>query len=575
MRTKYIILTLLSSLVFASCNYLDFDETNNLKTKEDMYKYFDTSKSMLTYVYSFMPQGCQWFATSGNNFTSDGLAMRDCASDDGEFGAVAANIQNTNNGNWSAIKTFDDSWSLYKGIRAANSFIAEIAQVDFTRYEHNGQYTNWMKQLKYFPYEARVLRAHYFFELARRYGDIAMPLEVLTEEEANTIGKTSFNDVIDFIVSECDEAIADNHLPDSYVNEPNAEIGRVTKGFAMAVKSKALLYAASKLHNPSMNTDLWKKSAKAALDIINTGLYSLDPKESANNLESKETVLMRINDNDASFELFNFPIRLTAGKRNSSQIPYSNFPSQNLVDAFETVNGYKVTLENTGWVSEDPEFDPQLPYDKRDKRFYRAILANGMKFQEKTIETFKGGADDGIVSEGGSPTGYFLRKYIQEGTLFTDGEETTNKHHWVIYRYAETLLTYAESMVNAFNDVNYTDETYKYSALWAINEVRKNVDMPAIPSSGKDEFLERLYNEWRVEFAFEDHRFWDVRRWKIADSTQRELYGVKIEKQPNGTFNFYKNQYETRYWRDAMYLYPIPQSELYKNGNLNPQNTGW
>ncbi|WP_148371415.1 RagB/SusD family nutrient uptake outer membrane protein [Bacteroides bouchesdurhonensis] len=574
MRTKYIILTLLSSLVFASCNYLDFDETNNLKTKEDMYKYFDTSKSMLTYVYSFMPQGCQWFATSGN-FTPDGLAMRDCASDDGEFGAVAANIQNTNNGNWSAIKTFDDSWSLYKGIRAANSFIAEIAQVDFTRYEHNAQYTNWMKQLKYFPYEAKVLRAHYFFELARRYGDIAMPLEVLTEEEANTIGKTSFNDVIDFIVSECDEAIADNHLPDSYVNEPNAEVGRVTKGFAMAVKSKALLYAASKLHNPSMNTDLWKKSAKAALDIINTGLYSLDPKESANNLESKETVLMRINDNDASFELFNFPIRFTAGKRNSSQIPYSNFPSQNLVDAFETVNGYKVTLENTGWVSEDPEFDPQLPYDKRDKRFYLAILANGMQFQEKTIETYKGGADDGIVSEGGSPTGYFLRKYIQEGTLFTDGQETSNKHHWVIYRYAETLLTYAESMVNAFNDVNYTDDTYKYSALWAINEVRKNAGMPAIPSSGKDEFLERLYNEWRVEFAFEDHRFWDVRRWKIADSTQRELYGVKIEKQPDGTFNFYKNLYETRNWRDAMYLYPIPQSELYKNANLNPQNTGW
>lgn len=133
-----------------------------------------------------------------------------------------------------------------------------------------------MKQLKYFPYEARVLRAHYFFELARRYGDIAMPLEVLTEEEANTIGKTPFSEVISFIVSECDDAA--NNLPDSYVNEPGAEIGRVTKGFAMAVKSKALLYAASKLHNPSMDTELWKKSAKAAIDIINTGLYSLDPR---------------------------------------------------------------------------------------------------------------------------------------------------------------------------------------------------------------------------------------------------------------------------------------------------------
>ena len=130
-----------------------------------------------------------------------------------------------------------------------------------------------------------------------------------------------------------------------------------------------------------------------------------------------------------------------------------------------------------------------------------------MSFKDYTIETFKGGADDGIVSQGGSPTGYFLRKYIQEATSFEPGKEAVSKHHWVIYRYAETLLTYAESMVNAFNDVNYTDETYKYSALWAINEVRKNADMPLIPSMGKDEFMERLYNEWRVEFAFEDHGF--------------------------------------------------------------------
>lgn len=571
MRTKYIILTILSSLVFASCNYLDFDETNNLKTKEDMYKYFNTSKSMLTYVYSFMPQGYSHFASSTLN--ADQLALRDCASDDGEFGAVADVIQNTNNGNWSSIKTYDDSWSLYKGIRAANSFIVDIAQVDFTRYEHQGSYKNWMKQLKYFPYEARVLRAHYFFELARRYGDIAMPLGVLTEEEANTIGKTPFAEVINFIVKECDEAAA--NLPDSYVTEPEAEVGRVTKGFAMAVKSKALLYAASKLHNPTMDAELWKKSAKAALDIINTGLYSLAPQESANNLESKEVVLMRINSETNAFELFNFPLRFTYGNRNSSIIPFSNFPSQNLVDAFETVTGYKVTLENTGWACEDPEFDPQEPYKNRDKRFYRTILANGMKFKENTIETFKGGADDGIVSQGGSPTGYFLRKYLQEETSFEPGKESANKHHWVIYRYAETLLTYAESMANAFNDINYTDETYKFSALWALNEVRNNAGIPELTSMGKDEFMERLYNEWRVEFAFEDHRFWDVRRWKIADATQRELYGVKIEKQADGKLNFYKNLYETRTWKDCMYLYPIPQSELYKNANLNPQNTGW
>ena len=358
----------------------------------------------------------------------------------------------------------------------------------------------------------------------------------------------------------------------------------------MAVKSKALLYAASKLHNPSMDTELWKKSAKAAIDIINTGLYSLDPQESANNLDSKEVVLMRINGDNSDFEMFNLPLRMTAGTRTSSLIPYSNYPSQNLVDAFETVNGYKVTLENTGWVCEDPAFDPQSPYENRDKRFYRAILANGMSFKDYTIETFKGGADDGIVSQGGSPTGYFLRKYIQEATSFEPGKEAVSKHHWVIYRYAETLLTYAESMVNAFNDVNYTDETYKYSALWAINEVRKNADMPLIPSMGKDEFMERLYNEWRVEFAFEDHRFFDVRRWKLYDNVTStgetgkprynqllNLYGVKVTGSadtPSYTFGLAETVNSRTFVNPKSYYFPIPANEVKRAPNLG-QNPGW
>ena len=565
MRSKLIIL-IMSSLSLVSCSFLDFDETNALKTKEDMYKYFNSTENMLTHVYSFMPQGF--------NFNSNAaMAMRDSGSDDAEFGAVGDEIQNFNNGNWSPIRTVDDSWNLYRAIRAANSFLVEIEEVDFSRYQHDGNYKNWMKKLENFPYEARVLRAYYFFELARRYGDIAMPLTVLTQEEANTIEKTAFADVIDYIVSECDDASA--NLPDSYENEPGSQVGRVTKGFAMAVKSKALLYAASELHNPTMNKELWKTAAKAALDIIETDLYSLDPEESANNLSSKENVLVRMNGDNATFELLNFPLRFTEGERGSHVIDYSNFPSQNLVDAFETINGYSVTLENTGWVTEDPEFDSQNPYANRDPRFSRAILANGMSFKESEIETFKGGADDRPVSQGGTPTGYFLRKYIQESTNFAPDRKVVNKHHWVIYRYAETLLTYAEAMVNAFDDPNYTDNTYKYSAMWAINEVRANAGMPAIVDTNKESFINRLQNEWRVEFAFEDHRFWDVRRWKIADTTQRELYGVKIQKDANGNLKFYKNLYETRKWRDAMYLYPIPQDELFKNTNLNPQNPGW
>ena len=563
MRTKYILMIILSSVSFFSCTYLDYDETNNLKTKEDMYKYFGSTESMLTHVYTFMPQD---FGVIEN-------AMRASASDDAEFGSTGAIVQIFNTGNWSPVKTTDTAWSLYKGVRAANSFIEEIAKVDFSRYENDASYKNWMKKLKNFPYEARVLRAHYFFELARRYGDIAMPLTVLDQNEASTFGKTKFADVINFIVSECSEAA--NNLPLNYENEPDKQVGRVTKGFAMAVKSKALLYAASKLHNPLMDVDAWKKSAKAAQDLIEIGVYSLDTQESANNIASKEVVLMRMNSENLNFENLNFPLRFTEGNRSSYVISESNYPSQNLVDAFETINGYSVTLEENGWISDDPNFNSQFPYDNRDPRFSRVVLANGMEFKESTIETFIGGKDDAVISQGGSPTGYFLKKYIQESTSFAPDHLVPNKHHWVIYRYAETLLTYAESMINAFNDPTYVDGTYKYSALWAINQVRANAGMPAITTTNKDEFMNRLYNEWRVEFAFEDHRFWDVRRWKIADKTQRELYGVKIETLPNGKLQFFRNLYETRTWKDCMYLYPIPQDELFKNTNLNPQNSGW
>lgn len=237
MKTYRIITTLLSAAVFVSCNYLDFDETNGLNTHDNIYKYFDNTKQMLTNVYSYIPQ----------DFGAVEEAMRDCASDDAEFGNTGGGVQDFNNGNWSALRTHDTAWSLYNGIRAANEFIASIADVDFSRFEYGPSYPNWERQLRYFPYEARMLRAFYFFELARRYGDIAMPTRVLTIEEANTIGKMSFDEVIGFIVAECDACAADGNLPNTYVGEPGNETGRITRGFALALKSKALLYAASEL----------------------------------------------------------------------------------------------------------------------------------------------------------------------------------------------------------------------------------------------------------------------------------------------------------------------------------------
>lgn len=560
MKLKYIIL-LACPFVLGACNFLDYDETSELKTKDNVYKYFASTKQVLTKVYSYLPQ----------DFGIIGGAMRDCASDDAEYGASGGIVQDFNTGNWSATNAIDDAWSLYEGIRAANSFLLELESVDFSRYQYNTSYEKQMKQLATFGPQARVLRATYFFELARRYGDIAMPLDVLNIEDDRTIGKTAFADVIQFIADECSKCAP--LLPESYNSTTfDGEVGRVSRGYALALKSKALLYAASELHNPSMDTEKWKLSVEAAWSLINSGLYNLDPNGVANNANSPEAVLVNRSNNSWAFELKNFPIRFTEGKRATPAT--GTFPSQNLVDAFETKGGYAVTLTSNGFQSEDPTFNPSAPYANRDPRFGRTILADGMEFKSGVIDVKKGGLDDLSVTDGGTSTGYFLKKYIQEATTFKEGEEAQFKHSWVIYRYAETLLTYAESMIHAFKDPNYKDNTYRKSALEALNEVRANVGMTAKHTNDMTEFIAMLRNEWRVEFAFEDHRFWDIRRWKIGANTQRELYGVKITEK-DASKSYSRFLYERRQWKQGMELYPIPQEKLFINTNLYPQNAGW
>lgn len=558
---KFIILVLsVCAFAFSSCNFLDYDETNNLKTEENVYKYFSSTKQVLTKVYSYLPYDFG---------TIDG-AMRDCASDDAEYAQTGGLVQDFNTGNWSANNVIDDAWNLYEGIRAANSFLKQLETVDFSRFEYNSSYKNEMEQLKTFGPQARILRATYFFELARRYGDIAMPLEVIDLDTDKTISKTPFNEVVKFIVKECDSCV--DSLPASYASTVYGnEVGRVTKGYAMALKSKALLYAASPLHNPSMDVEKWKESADAAHDLIESGLYQLDPNEVANNSSSKEAVLVIRQDNNSTFELNNFPIRFTEGSRTTPAT--ANFPTQNLVDAFETENGYAVTLTEDGFVSDDPDFDPKNPYNKRDPRFRRAIIADGMAFKNEIIDIKEGGSDHMAVTEGGTPTGYYLKRYIQEATSFTIGSESSFKHAWVVYRYAETLLTYAESMIYAYGDPNYKGK-YTLSANDALNMVRTNANMPPKSIGGKEEFIKALRNEWRVEFAFEDHRFWDVRRWKIGDETQKQIYGVKITEESD-TKSYHLVLCERRQWRQCMNLYPIPQEKLFVNGNLYPQNEGW
>ena len=567
MKKIFYILSLV--VLSAGCHVLDFDETSADYTREDMITDYSNINRLLTNVYGYMP---------GKDIADVSSALRDCGSDDAEYADPEASVQLFTNGNWSALSTVDTKWDLYGGIRAANDFldlvwddeakdIKENVKENLSIFRYTSKYNQQMEHLACFPYEARVLRAYYFFELARRYGDIPMPLVKLTAEEANTIEKTSFDEVIDFIVSECDEAAA--HLPNTFVGMLDDEIGRVTKGFALAVKTKALLYAASPLHNTGGDKAKWQKAAAAAKAIIDMNYYKLDPAEKANNYLSPEVIMAICRSESQSFEKNNFPARFTYGSRTSMA---GTFPTQNLVDAFQTKNGYDITLGTSGWVTSDPAFDITKPYDNRDPRFERAILANGMAFKGSTIETFVGGRDYSATrNELGTVTGYYLHRYIVDEVDFTPENLVQAKHQWIVYRYAEALLTFAEAANEALGSP--TDASLGLSALDALNQVRANAEMPLVTATSYAEFQEAVRREWRVEFAFEDHRFWDVRRWNIGQSTQTQVDGVEIIKSGN-QFSYARKTVESRNWSSKMNLYPIPQSETFNNPNFT-QNAGW
>ena len=550
------------ALLATGCNFLDFDESSSDYSRDDMYLTYSNIQKMLTNIYGYMPN---------KNIYDVSDALRDCGSDDAEYGDPDASVQRFTNGTWSALNTVDDKWStMYSGIRSANEFLESIKTVDLSMYQYDTKYQRWLEHLKYYPYQAKVLRAYYFFELARRYGDIPMPLTMLTAEEANMIEKTPFDEVIDFIVTECDEAA--KNLPDTYVGLLDDETGRVTRGFALAVKTKALLYAASPLHNPSGDKSKWEKAVAAAKEIMDLNVYRLDPDEKANNYTSQEVIFAIMRSESSSFELYNFPVRFTEGQRTYIS---GSYPTQNLVDAFQTANGYDITLGSDGWQTSDPDFDITKPYEGRDPRFSRAILADGMSFKGTTIETFVGGKDYSATrNDLGSPTGYYLRRYIQESTSFTPENTVTNKHQWIVYRYAEALLTYAEALNEYMGDPTSTGGDFTISALDALNMVRANAGMPDVAATTQSDFREAVRREWRVEFAFEDHRFWDVRRWDIGQATQGQIDGVEITRS-GGKSEYKRMTVETRTWAARQNLFPIPQSELFCNPNLNPQNTGW
>lgn len=551
---KHIFLIGVLMVFFSACSdFLDYNENSDY----DQHKLFNTTWSntdFVTGIYAYLP----------GSLSDVGGALRSAGCDEAEYVWPTSAIHRYYDGSWSALRSIDDRWGhYYRGIRACNDYLEHGTGKDWKEFEFKKDYAKMMRKYRNLEWEVKALRAYYYFELVKRYNRIPLITKVLTEEEANNQEPVDYQTVINFIVRECDEVAEDGRLPAIYNADYDNETGRVSKIFALALKARALLYAASPLNNPNAETspDKWIEAAKAAKKIMdasgswNLSLVPFNQLLGTDNFKSAEMILVKRIGDTNELEKLNFPIGLEGGKS-------GNCPTQNLVDAYD--------------MKEGREMDEANPYANRDPRLaYTVLYHGGNTAYGKQVDVLPNGLN-GLPQEGATKTGYYLSKFVNINVSLTANNTTTARHSIPLFRYAEVLLIYAEAMNEAYGPEGVTEEL-NISARTAINMVRGRTGLGIaaltvedVPS--KTAFRLALRKERMAELAFEDHRFWDIRRWKIGQETTK-IKRVSISKAGEG-LSFEYSVTADRTWDDSMYFYPIPQAEIYKNSKL-VQNPGW
>ena len=553
---------LFAFLLLTSCADLDYTEETT-RDEEWTFTYFNEGiKGLVSGVYA---------QVYNNEFESNSAYFLAGATDEAQYALEAGNVNSYVNGGWSPANPFDRTWTKsYTAIADANMFLEKLDEADISDWEQNPEYSKWVSQLELFPYELRFLRAYFYFELFRTYGDVPLVTTTLTNAQANSVKRTPADEIVKFIVEECD-AVAP-YLPVTYETEVGSEVGRATRVAAAALKARTLLYAASPLHNPTGDKTKWAKAAEACKYVLdnaeNWGLslsaYGLLWGHDA--FYNKELIfgLGRGDDSDNGnvFEKANYPV----GVENGSS---GNCPTQSLVDQYEYQdNGETFGERHPGNI----DLNLQDPYEGLDPRFALTVVKNGDEWpsngaQKKVMETFVGGFN-GAPKYGATPTSYYLRKYVDGACVTTADNQTYRRHTWIVFRLGEFYLDYAEAVFNATGSAN--DATYGMTANEAVNVLRNRADiqMPEFSEDG-DAWVKRYERERLVELAFENHRFWDVRRWKKGAQYFKTIQAATIS--PSLVLT---RSTITRQWDEKYNFYPIPQSELIKNSNLT-QNPGW
>lgn len=555
MKLKNIFISALAVVALASCSdKMDYKEFS-IYDASYMQKKFERAGGFLSTIY----------ADLDSDFGNYSGAMLSSATDESVYSHSGNAIESFFNGAWSPTNANSSIWTTcYHGIAYCNLFLDEFTGLKFADYSLDKNFKAEMYQYNNYQWEARFLRAYFYFLLVRQYGGVPLITKNLTADEANVQPRVSADEIFAFIDSEC-AAIKDSITKDygdlGDLAMTPANNGRANNLAVLALRARAALYHASPLFNANNDMTRWQKAAelnKAVIDSCTArkmklstdykGLFIGNTSWSDAGAQGEIIFGRRMPTENRNFETYNFPVGMSGAGAGGGG---GNCPSQNLVDAYET----------------------------GDKRFEQTIACNGDSWPNANttpLETFEGGLN-GLPQAYATPTGYYLKKYVTESVQIAGNGANTCKHVWVTFRLAEFYLNYAEAMLNLTGSGYQAASGFSMTPKYAIDLVRRRAGLAGIEEGlSASDFKAKYENERFVELAFEGHRFFDVRRWKQGDKYFKTIYGMKITKNADGTFNETKTVVQNRQWDDSkMNLFPIPQSEILKSGNILVQNPGW
>jgi hypothetical protein len=450
--------------------------------------------------------------------------------------------------------------------------------------------------------EAKWLLAFNYAELCKQHGGLPIIKKVYEPTDAFDVPRSTYDETVAYIVGLCDEAAA--VLPLKAVLD--ADYGRATKGAALALKARMLLYAASPLWNDSANPadtylsgkyDLnkWEKAAQAAQDVIALGQYQLHTDISTlfTTRVNNEIIYSRLQQPFAYFTAVNVPYKLYP---QGYALGGYNQVTYNMLKQYEVLKGgvaYPITDPASGYNLQDP-------FKNLDPRFYRDCIFNGDNILNQIVDV--GELATGVVKtikHNGQTTIPQYQSYLYN-VKFCDlglnvttndprsgtGQIPTNQNY-IYFRYGEVLLNYAEAVNEAYGPQTVPPGA-TMTALQAVNLVRTRAayvagkkeyqtytgSMPPIPGGlSKDQFRIAVQHERRIELAFEEHYFWDVRRWKqTPETTVQALIPVWTSAT---VVSYQLRNIDTRYFNPLKsYRMPIPNSDILINNQLK-QNPGW